>query len=75
MIQTKLKIKTSVDTIDAAHRLPWTKSTDKPAQVIVKFHKRADKQIVMQNRKLLKGSGISISDDLCPGQVELMNRV
>lgn len=75
LLRSKLKVNITRDSIDAAHRLPKTGTKDTPAQVIVKFHRRADKQQVMQNRKLLKGTGISIADDLCPEIAALMNRV
>jgi hypothetical protein len=50
--------------LDAAHRLPETKTEKTPVQVIVKCARRVDKRKVMANRKLLKGSGVSFADDL-----------
>jgi hypothetical protein len=47
MIQDKLKLNASKGIIDVAHRLPKTKTEVSPAQVIVKFNKRADKRLVM----------------------------
>jgi hypothetical protein len=76
LINEKLNVEMSVEALDAAHRLPETKTEKTPAaQVIVKFARRVDKRKVMANRKLLKGSGVSFADDLCFELVSLMNRI
>lgn len=62
--------------VEIAHRV-GVKSTDpdKPRTIIVKFVRRSDKLAVMLRRKSLKGSGLSISDDLTLRNVRLIKEV
>lgn len=64
------------DTLKAADTLTWIDrchrirnknqlaTFNRPAAIIVKFSSYHAKQIINNNKKLLKGSGISINDDL-----------
>ncbi|KAK6171840.1 hypothetical protein SNE40_018265 [Patella caerulea] len=78
-IQEALKVFLSIgvsmteDQIDIAHRI----GTFKPNQnrsIIVKFLSRKYKIFVIKNRRKLKGSGISISEDLTPLNSQLLSR-
>lgn len=62
LIQDKKIYDLRMEHIDVAHRIP-NKGHSK-REVIVKFVSRNVKEAVMKNRKLLKGSGIFINDDL-----------
>ena len=73
MLEEKLGISLSVRDFSAAHRLP-SENKDKPLPMIVRFKDRSDKEVVMKNRKKLKGTGISINDDITRDNMKLMNR-
>ena len=58
--------------IEVAHRLP---AKVKPWPVIVQFRSRDIKLDVMKRRRVLKGSGIVIADDLCNCLLNTCNRL
>lgn len=59
--------------IEIAHRVGEKgRNRNEPRSIIVKFVRRSDKMEVMLRRKQLKGSGISISDDLTVKNVKLI---
>lgn len=62
------------DQVLVAHRT-GIKKTGKVRHVIVQLSNRAAKEKVMGARKVLKGSGSSIGDDLCPEYMALINRM
>ena len=55
-----------------AHRLP---AKTKPWPIIVQFRSRDLKIDIMKRRRVLKGSGIVIADDLCNSLVNTFNRL
>jgi hypothetical protein len=73
MIRDRLKIGITENDISAAHRLP-SKNTDKAKPMIVRLKDRCQRQEILRNRKTLKGSGISIAEDMTIDYVKLMNR-
>ena len=84
-ITNKLKMKdiTSND-IEAAHPLPSKKNSAGTASntahstvptILVKFSRKSTRQKVMEQRKCLKGSGISVVEDLTGLNTELLNRL
>ena len=58
--------------IEVAHRTGQA-SDDKPRSTIVRFHRRDTKWTVMKLRKHLRGSGVSISEDLTRRNLTMMN--
>ena len=62
LIENKLGVNVK-NRIDIAHRV-GSFSTISDRAIIVKFKCRKEKIAVIQNRKKLKGSGVSISEDL-----------
>ena len=66
------------DDIENAHTIPskernngsWSKSS-----IIVKFRNRAIKDDVLRKRRLLKGSGVAISEDLTSLNLDLISRL
>jgi hypothetical protein len=59
----KLKVNVTINDIDIAHRLgKWKENKNRP--VIVKFVRRQQKNDLMKNTKVLKGTGIFINHDL-----------
>ena len=73
LINTKLKLQIGTADINAAHRLPARDNNIKP--IIVRFFARDVKQTVLKNRSKLRGTGISIHEDLCKAMSQLLNRV
>ena len=74
MVRKKIGIKLDPKQIDAAHPLPTRRKGGK-GSTIVKLHERDTKALLMKNRKKLKGSGITIVEDLCVPMQKLLNRV
>lgn len=73
-LQDKLNIKLSATDLDAAHRIPIQDKT-KPRPLIVKFLRRSHRDAVIKKRSNLKGSGISIHEDLTSDNQKLLVRV
>ena len=65
VINNKLNIEMSQISIDRSHRLGKRKGPgQKPRTIIVKFTRYKDRPHVFTNKKLLKGSGISVIESL-----------
>ena len=64
IVKEKIKIKLNHDDIEICHRL-GQKTLNKKRPVVVKFRYRDVKWDVMKERKNLKDSGITFSEDLC----------
>lgn len=72
-LYNKLELETD---IEVAHRVGVKgQNSNNPRSIIVKFVRRSDKLKVMLRRKGLKGSGVSISDDLTTRNVNLIKEV
>ena len=67
-----LNINLSEHDIDIAHRLGKFRHTGKGRAVIVKFVQRTTKQMVLANRKYLKGSVFSAFEDLTRLNAEIL---
>lgn len=67
-LSDRLKLPETVNMIDRCHRLRSTSgiasSSNKSPPIIVKFSSYFAKERINKSKKLLKGSGVSISDDL-----------
>ena len=72
LVTQKLGRQLKDNDIEVAHRLP---ARTKPWPVIVQFRSRDLKIDIMQRRRVLKGSGIVIADDLCTGLMTTFNRL
>lgn len=79
LFQEKLNLPDiSLSDIDVSHPLPKKKSMSGPDQsppVLVKFRSRRSRDAVIPKRKLLKGTVISIEEDLTSLNIQLMNRL
>ena len=65
VINNKLNIEMSEISIDRSHRLGKRKGPgQKPRAIIVKFTRYKDRHHVFRNKKLLKGTGISVTESL-----------
>ena len=63
VVNNKLNIKMSQISIDRSHRLGKRKGPgQKPRAIIVKFTRYKDRHHVFRNKKLLKGTGISVTE-------------
>ncbi len=74
IIKEKLKVELRPQDIDASHRV-GKQQEDKPRGIIVRFVRRIHKEQVIGARRLLKGSGITVTEDLCVPMMQLYNRV
>ena len=73
IITKKVKVKVSPDDISVAHRLPKSKKQEH-RPIIAKFKDRDLRQQVIWARKALKGTGISIAEDMTHENMALMRR-
>lgn len=62
------------DDIDAAHPLPSRDQT-KTATIIVKFHSREKRDIIIKHRRDLKGKKMAISEDLTSKNIKLLKEL
>ena len=72
LLNNKLNMHLTSKNIDAAHRLPSQNVGPKPN--IVRFMARDDKNMAMRYRSNLKGSGVTVAEDLCKDMARLLNR-
>ena len=64
VIDTKMDIKITENDIDKTHRIGKPKSNGKLRPVITKFVRYNDRKKVFSSKKLLKDSGVSITESL-----------
>ena len=62
VIGTKMDVKIRQNDIDKTHRIEETKNNDKSRPVIIKFVRYNDRQKIFSSKKLLKDSGVSITE-------------
>ena len=75
VINDKLNMDMSQVSIDGSQRLRKRKGPgQKPRAIIVKFTRYKDKHHVSRNKKLLKGSGISITESLTLKRMEHLKK-
>ena len=63
-IETKMNIKITDNDIDRTHRIGKPKNNGKPRPVIIKFVRYNDRKKIFSSKKLLKDSGVSITESL-----------
>lgn len=73
LLKDKLNIQLYISDISAAHRIPGGKNGPRP--LVVKLVHSTVKNKILIKRKLLKGSGIVIREDISIEYVKLMNRM
>ena len=61
--------------IDRSHRIGPKKKEQKPRPIIVKFCSYRDRSKVFYNKKMLKGSGVTITESLTKTRMDLLNEV
>ena len=64
VIDTKMDIKITENDIDRTHRIGKPKNNGKPRPIILKFVRYNDRKKVVFSKKLLKVSGVSITESL-----------
>lgn len=82
-IRSKLHIHISPEDLEAAHPLPSKSSTELTAAtrqqqeptVIVRFWRREQRDDILRNRRLLKGTPFTISEDLTSLNLKTLNRL
>lgn len=71
LFKKNLSIDMPVSAIERSHRVGMNKG--KPRPIIVKFNSYRDRALIFRNKKKLKGSGISIKEDLTQDNLLLQN--
>ena len=56
--------------LDEAHRI-GKRQDDRPRAVLVRFSRRTDRDAVIRNGKMLEGSRIYVTEDLCPESMQI----
>ncbi|KAF5282232.1 hypothetical protein FQR65_LT14400 [Abscondita terminalis] len=75
LFNDKLGVQLSVDNIDRCHRLGVVQpGVKKPRAVIVQFTSYRYRAKVFKEKKKLKGSGITIREELTRARLELLNK-
>ena len=75
VVNNKLNFEMSQIRIDRSHRLGKRKGTgQKPRAIIVKFTRYKDRHHVFRNKKLLKGTGISVTESLTVKRMEHLKK-
>lgn len=83
VFQDKLNVSVSTDMIDRCHRTgrkqpsannssASANSKPRPRPIIIKFTSYKHRSLVLQNRKHLRGTNISIKEDLTKSRLELL---
>lgn len=77
-LKDKLGVELDIRDFAAAHRLPGTSKParkgkpKKPPQIIARLKDRSDKAEIITNRRKLKGTGISITEDITRENLKLI---
>ena len=75
VINNKLNIEMTHISIDRSHRMGKRKNPgQKPRAIIVKFTQYKDRHHVFRNKKLLKGTGISVTESLTLKTMEKLKK-
>ena len=75
VINDKLNMEMSQVSVDRSHRLGKRKGPgQKPRAIIVKFTRYKDRHLVFRNKKLLKGSDISVTESLTLKRMEHLQK-
>ena len=72
-IETKMNIKITENDIDRTHRIRKPKNNGKPRPVIIKFVRYNDRKKIFSSKKLLKDSGVSITESLTAFRMKKLN--
>ena len=72
-IETKMNIKITDNDIDRTHRIGKPKNNGKPRPVIIKFVRYNDRKKIFSSKKLLKDSGVSITESLTAFRMKKLN--
>ena len=70
VIKEDLDIKLSVKDLDRSHRIGKSNATSKRRPIIVKFISYNDRREIFNNKKQLKGTGVSITESLTAGRMQ-----
>lgn len=74
ILNDKLGVAISIDNIDRCHRLgAFRPGSQKPRAIIIKFTSYRYRAKVFHEKKKLKGSGITIREDLTRARMEILN--
>ena len=71
----KLRLEVDKSIIGRSHRIGPKKKDQKPGPIIVKFYSYRDRSKVFYNKKLLKGSEVTITESLTKTRMDLLKEV
>ena len=74
MAKNMLKMTISRDNIETAHRLP-TKNGQGTKPTIVRLRDTETKFSLLKARKVLKGSGVTLAEDVTPGVLDQFKQI
>ena len=69
VIKEHLDVELSVKDVDRSHRIGKSNSKSKRKLIIVKFINYNDRREIFNNKRRLKGTGVSISESLTTGRM------
>ena len=69
VIKEHLDVELSVKDVDRSHRIGKSNSKSKRRLIIVKFINYNDRREIFNNKRRLKGTGVSISESLTTGRM------
>ena len=72
-IETKMNIKITDNDIDRTHRIGKPKNNGKPRPVIIKFARYNVRKKIFSSKKVLKDSGVSITESLTTFHMKKLN--
>ena len=81
ILNTNLQLNLQPSDVAVAHRIrrqtptqPLASQTPKPQPIVVQFSSRAARNSVLQKRKLLKGKGVSVTEQLTGRRMGILNK-
>ena len=69
VIKEHLDVELSVKDVDRSHRIGKSNSKSKRRLIIVKFINYNDRREIFNNKRRLKGTGVSITESLTTGRM------
>ena len=69
VIKEHLDVELSVKDVDRSHRIGKSNSKSKRKLIIVKFINYNDRREIFNNKRRLKGTGVSITESLTTGRM------
>lgn len=72
MLNNKMKLNVENVHIQNCYRVGAKTPVDKPPAVLIRFSSEVERELVLRNRRLLKGSDIQVKEDLTKRRLDLL---